>query len=53
MMDYDHELRLAQLDAERHAIDALADAYARLDHARAMTEGEHEVSASQLRLVIG
>ena len=53
MTDYDRELRLAELEGERLAVVALADAYAKLDHNRAMTATEGEVSPGQLRLVIG
>lgn len=52
-MDYDHELRMAEIEGERRAVLDLADAYAKLDHHRAMVEGEHDVSPGQLRLVIG
>lgn len=53
MTDYDHELRMAEIEAERRAVLELADAYAKLDHHRAMTEVEHDDMPGQLRLVIG
>lgn len=53
MTDYDRELRLAELEGERLAVLELADAYAKLDHARAMTATEHGDMPGQLRLVIG
>ncbi len=52
-MDYDRELHMAELEAERRAVVDLADAYTRLDQCRAMTATEAEVSPGQLRLVIG
>jgi hypothetical protein len=52
MTDYDRELRLAELEGERLAVDALAESYRRLDHNRAATVTEHEVSPGQLRLVV-
>lgn len=52
-MTDDHELRMAELEGERRAVLDLAAAYAKLDHARAMTEVQHDDIPGQLRLVIG
>lgn len=52
-MDYDYELRMAELEGERRAVLDLAAAYAKLDHHRAMTEHDHDTHPGQLRLVIG
>lgn len=53
MTGYDRELHIAELQAERLAVLELAEAYAKLDHARAMTTTEHDEIPGQLRLVIG
>lgn len=58
-MNYDQQLRIAELEGERRAVIDLADAYARLDyerimaHQRELADAAPPVSPGQLRLVIG
>lgn len=52
-MDYDREVRMAEIEGERRALLDLARVRARLAYQQVSQADDPEVSAGQLRLVIG